>query len=65
MNNILDNLNNPDIAMGMTDEEMTHCFKEAVKIDNQIKKLKKVPIQCWDSEKQVPYILYSDGTRKY
>ena len=52
-------------ACGVSDEELTRRFVEAVRIENEIKQIKGNPIQCWDEEKKASYILYSDGRREY
>ncbi len=57
--------NELDSTCGVSDEELTRRFVEAVRISNEIKLVKGNPIQCWDDEKQAPYILYSDGSREY
>ena len=54
-----------DSTCGVSDKEMTHRFQEAVRIDNEIKKIKGLPTQCWDEEKKESYILYPDGHREY
>ena len=57
--------NDPDITAGMTDDEMTFRFREAIRIDNEIKRLKGTPIQGWDDSRKAPYIEYPDGHREY
>lgn len=57
--------NELDSTCGISDEELTRRFVEAVRISNEIKQVKGNPIQCWDDEKQSPYILYPDGSREY
>jgi hypothetical protein len=57
--------NELDSTCGVSDDELTRRFVEAVRISNEIKQVKGNPIQCWDDEKQAPYILYPDGSREY
>ena len=57
--------NELDSTCGISDEELTRRFIEAVRISNEIKKVKGNPIQCWDDEKKASYILYPDGHREY
>jgi hypothetical protein len=58
-------MNELDSMCGITDEEMTRRFVEAVRIENEIKKIKGVPIAGFDMERQLPYIEYADGRREY
>ncbi len=57
--------NELDSTCGLSDEELTHRFKEAVRIENEIKSVKGLPIAQYDYEKKKPYLLYPDGTRVY
>lgn len=57
--------NELDSTCGVSDEELTHRFKEAVRIENEIKKLKKQPIAKYDFDRHKPYIEYPDGRREY
>lgn len=57
--------NELDSTCGVSDEELSRRFVEAVRISNEIKQVKGNPIQCWDDEKQASYILYPDGSRDY
>ena len=44
-------LNELDSICGITDDELTERFKEAIRIDNEIKRIKGVPIAGYDTEK--------------
>lgn len=57
--------NELDSMCGITDDELTELFKESIRIDNEIKKIKGVPIAGYDSEKKVAFLEYPDGRRKY
>ena len=57
--------NELDSTCGVSDDELTARFIEAVKIDNEIKKIKGVPIQKYDHEKGSSYLEYPDGRRIY
>ena len=59
------NQNELDSTCGISDDELTRLFIEAVRIENEIKKAKGVPISCYDPENNSAYLLYSDGTKKY
>ncbi len=43
--------NDPDLTCGLTDEELTYRFREAVRIENEIKRIKELPISKYDFEK--------------
>ena len=57
--------NELDSMCGISDERLTELFKEAIRIDNEIKKIKGVPIADYDTEKKSAYLEYADGTRQY
>lgn len=58
-------MNELDSMCGISDDELTRRFNEAIRIENEIKKIKGVPIAGYDIEKQLPYIEYADGRREY
>ena len=47
--------NELDSMCGISDDELTERFKEAIRIDNEIKKVKGVPIAGYDSEKKLAF----------
>lgn len=57
--------NELDSTCGISDEELTRRFVEAVRIENETSKIKGDPIQKWDEETNRPYIEYADGSREY
>ena len=57
--------NELDSTCGISDDELTKRFIEAVRIDNEIKRIKGVPIAGYDTEKKAAYLEYPDGRRKY
>lgn len=59
------NYNPLDHTCGVSDDELSYRFKEAVRIENEIKKLKGLPIAKYDFEKNAPYVEYPDGRRVY
>jgi hypothetical protein len=61
----MEEVNELDSTCGITDEELTQRFIEAVRIDNEIKKIKGVPIAGYDTEKKEAFLEYPDGRRKY
>ena len=60
-----DEPNELDSMCGISDEELTKRFKEAVRIDNEIKRIKGNPIACYDAEKNEAYLEYADGHKEY
>lgn len=57
--------NELDSTCGVSDDELTKRFVEVIRIDNEIKKIKGVPIQKYDNEKKQPYLEYPNCRRKY
>ena len=57
--------NDLDLTCGLTDDELTFRFKESIRIDNEIKKIKGFPICGYDKENDRPYLEYPDGRREY
>lgn len=61
----MDEGNELDSTCGISDEELTQRFIEAIRIDNEIKKIKGTPIARFDEELRLPYLEFADGTRQY
>ena len=59
------NYNGLDYTRGLSDDELSHRFKEAVRIENEIKKLKQLPIAKYDFDRDAPYVEYPDGRKVY
>jgi hypothetical protein len=57
--------NELDSTCGISDEELTERFKAAIRIDNEIKKIKGGPIAGYDTEKKMAFLEYPDGRREY
>ncbi len=57
--------NELDSMCGVSDEELTERFKEAIRIDNEIKKAKGAPIAGYDRKTKRAYLEYPDGRREY
>lgn len=49
-------MNELDSTCGVSDDELTVRFKEAIRIDNEIKRIKGVPIAGYDLEKKLAYL---------
>ena len=58
-------MNELDSMCGISDEELTHRFIEAVRIENEISKEMGTPIAKYDVEQNKPYLEYADGRREY
>ena len=58
-------LNELDSMNGVSDEELTFRFKEAVRIDEEIRRIKGLPIARYDSTTKRAYLEYPDGRREY
>ena len=57
--------NELDSTCGISDEELTRRFVEAVRIENEIKEAIGCPIPVWDEGNQKAYLQYPDGHREY
>ena len=58
-------LNELDSTCGISDEELTERFKESIRIDDEIRRIKGLPVARYDDEKSQAYIEYPDGRREY
>lgn len=61
----MNDYNELDSTCGVSDDELTLRFREAVRIENEIKIIKGLPVAKYDHEKKLPYIEYPDGRREY
>ena len=57
--------NELDSTCGVSDDELTERFKEAIRIDNERKRIKGSPIAGFDEEKNLAFLEYPDGRRRY
>ena len=57
--------NELDYTCGISDQELTERFKESIRIDNEIRRIKNLPFSGYDDEKKKPYIEYPDGRHVY
>ena len=58
-------LNELDSTNGISDDELTQRFKESRRIDNEIRRIKGLPIAKYDSVTKRAYLEYPDGRREY
>lgn len=54
-----------DVTEGMTDDEMTRRFRIAIKLADEEKIAKGVPVSRYDMTTRRAYLLYADGRREY
>ena len=57
--------NELDSTCGISDDELTHRFKESIRIDDEIRKIKGLPVARYDDETKRAYLEYPDGRREY
>ena len=57
--------NELDSMCGISDDELTKRFKEAIRIDNEERRIKGEPIAKFDTEKRRAYLEFPDGRRQY
>ena len=58
-------MNELDSTCGITDDELTQRFKESIKIDDEIRKIKGLPVARYDINTKKAYLEYPDGRREY
>ncbi len=61
----VDDVDFDDNIGGLSDDELTYRFREAIRIENEIKRIKGVPIAGYDVSLKKPYLEYPDGRREY
>lgn len=57
--------NELDYTCGISDDELTERFKESIRIDEEIRKIKGLPTSGYDAESKRAYILYPGGRKEY
>lgn len=57
--------NELDSTCGISDEEMTLRFKEAIRLDNEKRNILGLPTSGFDAKTRRAYLKYPDGTREY
>jgi hypothetical protein len=58
-------LNELDSTCGISDDELTQRFKEAIRIDKEVRSIKGLPVAKYDDETKRAYLEYPDGRREY
>jgi hypothetical protein len=54
-----------DSTCGISDEELTQRFEEAIRIDDEVRRIKGLPVARYDDETKKAYLEYPDGSREY
>ncbi len=57
--------NDIDTMYGLTDDELTERFKESIRIDNEIRRIKGTPVAKYDDVSGRAYLEYPDGRIEY
>ena len=57
--------NELDSMCGISDEELTRRFKESIRIDDEVRRIKGFPVARYDDETKRAYLEYPDGRREY
>ena len=57
--------NQLDYTCGISDEEMTIRFKEAIRIDEEMRDIQGLPQARYDEETNRAYLEYKDGRKLY
>ena len=57
--------NELDSTCGISDEELTERFKESIRIDDEIRKIKGLPVARYDDDTGKAYLEYPDGRIEY
>ena len=58
-------LNDLDHTCGISDEKLTELFKESIRIDDEIRKIKGLPVARYYDETGRAYLEYPDGRIEY
>ena len=58
-------LNDLDHTCGISDEKLTELFKQSIRIDDEIRKIKGLPVARYDDETERAYLEYPDGRIEY
>ena len=58
-------INELDSTCGISDEELTLRFKESIRLDEEERRIKGLPVARYDDESGRAYLEYPDGRREY
>ena len=57
-------MNELDSTCGISDDELTQRFKESIRIDDEIRRIKGLPVARYDSKSKKAYLEYPDGRKE-
>ena len=57
--------NQLDYTCGLSDEEITRRFKEAIRIDEEMRAVQGIPQARYDEETKRAYLEYADGRKEF
>lgn len=57
--------NDPDLTCGLSDDELTERFRQSIRIDAEIRKIKGLPVAKYDRATGRAFLEYPDGRKKY
>ena len=57
--------NELDSTCGISDEELTQRFKESIRIDDEVRRIKGLPVARYDGHSKRAHLEYPDGRREY
>ncbi|MBR1598499.1 MAG: hypothetical protein IJ661_06315 [Lachnospiraceae bacterium] len=58
-------INELDSTCGISDDELTQRFKESIRIDDEVRRIKGLPVARYDSKTKRAYLEFPDGRREY
>lgn len=61
----MEETNELDSTAGISDDELTERFKASIRIDNEIRRIKGLPVARYDKTEGRAYLEYPDGRREY
>lgn len=57
--------NELDSMNGISDDELTMLFKESIRLDDEVRRIKGLPVARYEKETKRAYLEYPDGRRIY
>ena len=57
--------NQLDYTCGLSDDEITRRFKEAIRIDEEARAVQGIPQARYDDQNKKAYLEYPDGRKAY
>ena len=57
--------NELDSTYGLSDDELTERFKAAIRMDDEVRRIKGLPVARYDDKSERAYLEFPDGRREY